>query len=154
VSASIFEKWSHRNTAVLLNGGIFMARPKKETEQKVKNLIMLRLTDTQYEIVCEYARLMGLPPAVYVRKIVTEGRHPIRCNIVRNDEKIDKLIAQLSRVGNNLNQITRFFNQGGSSAPEIVKEIREAIRQIYDMSEVLDQIESDTSYGSIETHSE
>lgn len=54
-----------------------MARPKKETEQKVKNLIMLRLTDTQYEIVCEYARLMGLQPAVYVRKVVTEGRHPI-----------------------------------------------------------------------------
>ena len=133
---------------------LFMARQKKETEQKVKNLIMLRLTDTQYEIVCEYARLMGLPPAVYVRKVVTEGRHPIRCNIVRDDEKIDKLIAQLSRVGNNLNQITRFFNQGGSSTPEIVKEIREAIRQIYDMSEVLDQIESDTSYGSIETHSE
>ena len=131
-----------------------MARPKKETEQKVKNLIMLRLTDTQYKIVCEYARLMGLPPAVYVRKVITEGRHPIKCNIVRNDEKIDKLIAQLSRVGNNLNQITRFFNQGGSSTPEIVKEIREAIRQIYDMSEVLDQIESDTSYGSIETHSE
>ena len=85
--------------------GLFMARPKKETEQKVKNLIMLRLTDTQYEIVCEYARLMGLPPAVYVRKVVTEGRHPIQCNIVRNDEKIDKLIAQLSCVGNNLNQI-------------------------------------------------
>lgn len=57
---------------------------------------MLRLTDTQYEIVCEYARLMGLPPAVYVRKVITEGRHPIQCNIVRNDEKIDKLIAQLS----------------------------------------------------------
>ena len=124
-----------------------MARPKKETEQKVKNLIMLRLTDTQNEIV-------WLQPAVYVRKVVTEGRHPIQCNIVRDDEKIDKLIAQLSRVGNNLNQITRFFNQGGSSTPEIVKEIREAIRQIYDMSEVLDQIESDTSYGSIETHSE
>ena len=131
-----------------------MARPKKETEQKVNNLIMLRLTDTQYEIVCEYARLMGLPPAVYVRKVVTEGRHPIQCNIVRNDEKIDKLISHLSRVGNNLNQITRFFNQGGSATSAIVKEIRDAIRQIYDMSEVLDQIEGDTSYGSIKTHSE
>ena len=41
-----------------------------------------------------------------------------------------------------------------NNTQEIVKEIREAIRQIYDMSEVLDQIESDTSYGSIETHSE
>lgn len=127
-----------------------MARPKKETEQKVKNLIMLRLTDTQYEIVCEYARLMGLPPAVYVRKVVTEGRHPIKCNIVRDDEKIDKLIAQLSRVGNNLNQITRFFNQGGSSTPEIVKEIREAICEIYTLSEVFDKMDSDTTFTKMD----
>ena len=131
-----------------------MARPKKEAEQKVNNLIMLRLTDTQYEIVCGYARLMGLPPAVYVRKVVTEGRHPIVCSIVRDDEKMDKLIAELSRAGNNLNQISRFFHQGGSSTPQIEKEIRDAIRQIYDMSEVLDLMESDKSYGSIETHCE
>lgn len=66
-----------------------MARPKKEAEQKFEKLIMLRLTDTQYEIVCEYARMMGLPPAVYARQVITEGRHPINCNIVRDDETID-----------------------------------------------------------------
>ncbi len=127
-----------------------MARPKKETEQKVKNLIMLRLTDTQYEIVCEYARLMVFPPAVYVRKVVTEGRHPIQCNIVRSDEKIDKLIAQLSRVGNNLNRITRFFNQGGSATLEIVKEIRDAICEIYTLSEVFDKMDSDTTFTKMD----
>lgn len=46
------------------------------------------------------------------------------------------------------------FVLGGSSTPQIEKEIRDAIRQIYDMSEVLDRIESDKSYGSIETHCE
>lgn len=127
-----------------------MAKPKKETEQKAKNLIMLRLTDTQYEIVCEYARLMGLPPAVYVRKVVTEGRHPIQCNIVRDDEKIDRLIAQLSRVGNNLNQIARFFNQGGSATSEIVKEIRDAICEIYTLSEMFDKMDSDTTFTKMD----
>ena len=131
-----------------------MARPKNEAEQKFEKLIMLRLTDTQYEIVCEYARMMGLPPAVYARQVITEGRHPITCNIVRDDETIDKLTAQLSRIGNNLNQITRFFHQGGSSTPGIEAELRGAVRQIYDMSKALDKIESDTNYGSIKTHRE
>lgn len=84
-----FFKCSHRNARHYLKEALFMARPKKEAEQKFEKLIMLRLTDTQYEIVCEYARMMGLPPAVYARQVITEGRHPINCNIVRDDETID-----------------------------------------------------------------
>ena len=133
---------------------LFMARPKKETEQKVKNLIMLRLTDTQYEIVCEYARLMGLPPAVYVRKVVTEGRHPIMCNIVRDDENLNKAIAHLSKIGNNLNQMMRYFHQGGLLTPELIKDLHDGICEIYRLSEYFDKMESDKSYGSLKTHSE
>lgn len=131
-----------------------MARPKKQTEQKVKHNIMLRLTDTQYEIVSEYARLMGLPVAVYAREVITEGRHPIQCNIVRDDENLNKAIAQLSRIGNNLNQMMRYLHQGGLLTPEIQKDLHDSICEIYRLSEYFDCMESDKSYGNLKTHSE
>ncbi len=96
-----------------------MARPKKQAEHK--NNIMLRLTDTQYEIVSEYARLMGLPVAVYAREVVTEGRHPIQCNIVRYDENLNKAIAHLSKIGNNLNQMMRYFHGADCLRPKSKK---------------------------------
>ncbi len=129
-----------------------MARPKKQAEHK--NNIMLRLTDTQYEIVSEYARLMGLPVAVYAREVVTEGRHPIQCNIVRDDENLNKAIAHLSKIGNNLNQMMRYFHQGGLLTPEIKKDLHDGICEIYRLSEYFDKMESDKSYGSLKTHSE
>lgn len=131
-----------------------MARPKKQAEQKVKHNIMLRLTDTQYEIVCEYARLMGLPVAAYVREVITEGRHPIQCNIVRDDENLNKAITQLSRIGNNLNQMMRYLHQGGLLTPEIQKDLHNGIGEIYRLSEYFDRMESDKSYGNLKTHSE
>ncbi len=40
-----------------------MARPKKEKELQHKHQIMLRLTDTEYEIVSESAKAANLPLA-------------------------------------------------------------------------------------------
>ncbi len=131
-----------------------MAKQKKQTEQKAKNNIMLRLTDTQYEIVCEYAHLMGLPVAVYARQVITEGVHPIQCNIVRDDKNLNAAITQLSKIGNNLNQMMRYFHRGGVLTPEIKKDLHDAICEIYRLSEVFDEIESDTNYGNLKTHSE
>ena len=49
-----------------------MARPKKEIQKKKKNCIMLRLSDTEYEIVTNYAKEAGYPSAVYARKQILE----------------------------------------------------------------------------------
>ncbi len=45
-----------------------MARSKKDKELQHKHQIMLRLTDTEYEIVSESAKAAYLPLAEYVRK--------------------------------------------------------------------------------------
>ena len=43
-----------------------MARPKKDRELRHKHQIMLRLTDTEYEIVSENAKATHLPTAVQI----------------------------------------------------------------------------------------
>ena len=51
-----------------------MARPKKDKELQHKHQIMLRLTDTEYEIVSENAKTAHLPLAEYVRKQVMKQK--------------------------------------------------------------------------------
>ena len=47
-----------------------MARPKKDKELRHKHQVMLRLTNTEYEIVSENAKAATLPLAEYARKQV------------------------------------------------------------------------------------
>ena len=47
--------------------------------------------------------------------------------------EIKQLISQFGKIGNNLNQIARYFNQGGIISSEMKKEIRKALRDIYEM---------------------
>ena len=56
-------------------------------------------------------------------------------NSVSDDKikEIKKLIGELGKIGSNLNQIARYFNQGGIISSEMRKEIKKSLRDIYEM---------------------
>ena len=71
-----------------------MARPKKENALRHKHQIMLRLTDTEYEIVSESAESAHLPLAEYVRKQVMKQKVTAKYEIVADLPELKKLIAE------------------------------------------------------------
>lgn len=145
-----------------------MARPKKEKELRHLHQIMLRLTDTEYEIVSGNAEKSNLPLAKYARKQVMGREVKIKYEMVAALPELKKLIAEFGKIGSNLNQIARHFNSGGIHSPEMRKAINQGIADIYEMKkEVLKlagdftsiDYENDTmpggiAYGHSETHNE
>lgn len=110
-----------------------MARPKKEKELKRKHHIMLRLNDTEYEIISNAANSSHLPVAEYARKQLMNKRVDVKYEIVADVPELKKLIAEFGKIGSNLNQIARHFNQGGIHSQEMRREINQCIAAIYEM---------------------
>lgn len=110
-----------------------MARPKKEKELCHNRNIMLRLTDTEYEIISANAKAANLPLAKYVRKQVTNKKVTAKYEIVADVPELKKLIAGFGKIGSNLNQIARHFNSGGIHSQEMKKSINQGIADIYEM---------------------
>lgn len=128
-----------------------MARPKKESMKKKKNCIMLRLSDTEYDIITNYAKEAGYPPAVYVRKQVLEGQVKIECPIIIDIEELRKLTAEFGKIGSNLNQIAKYFHMGGIRSQAMQDEIHECITQLFSLREEVLRLAGDY-HGNIETH--
>ena len=138
-----------------------MARPKKDKELKHKHQIMLRLTDTEYEIVSESAKAAHLPLAEYVRKQIMKQKVTAKYEIVADLPELKKLVAEFGKIGNNLNQIARHFNSGGIHSQEMRRAIDQSVARIYEMKfEVLKMagdfqaVSGGHSHGNPETHSE
>ncbi|EOS39015.1 hypothetical protein C808_02332 [Lachnospiraceae bacterium M18-1] len=138
-----------------------MARPKKAKELQHKHQIMLRLTDTEYEIVSESAKAARLPLAEYVRKQVMKQKVTAKYEIMVDLPELKKLIAEFGKIGSNLNQIARHFNSGGIHSQEMRKKIDQSVTRIYEMKyEVLKMAGDFHSlaggyvHGDTETHSE
>ena len=110
-----------------------MARPKKEKALSHTHHVNLRLTDTQYEVISESAKLSGLTLSEYIRRQLREGTVIAKYEIVADVPELKKLIAEFGKIGSNLNQIARHFNSGGIHSQEIRKELNQCIADIYEM---------------------
>lgn len=129
-----------------------MARPKKEKELRHKHQIMLRLTDTEYEIVAENAKSANLPLAEYVRKQVMKQKVIAKYEIVADLPELKKLIAEFGKIGSNLNQIARHFNSGGIHSQAMRKAIEQSVSRIYELKYEVLKMAGDF-HGNTETHS-
>lgn len=145
-----------------------MARPKKENELRHKHQIMLRLTDTEYEIISESAKATNLPLAEYVRKQVMKQKVTAKYEIVADLPELKKLVAEFGKIGSNLNQIARHRGSGGIHSQAMRKAIEQSVSRIYELKyEVLKMagdfhsaaewhkgIPGGCFHGNTETHSE
>ncbi len=113
---------------------------------------MLRFTDTEYEIITENAKGAGLPLAEFLRKQITGKRVTVKYEIVADVPELKKLIAEFGKIGSNLNQIARHFNQGGIHSQEMRQAINQCIAEIYEMKYEVVKMAGDF-HGDTETHS-
>lgn len=127
-----------------------MARPKKETVPAKNHTLVVRLDDVQYSIVEGYAKQLGISMAEYIRRQAVHGKVEINYPIVAALPELQKLTDEFSAIGNNLNQIARYFNMGGLQSKAMREEINACISKIMEMRETVMGMAGDFR-GSAET---
>ena len=110
-----------------------MTRPQKEMDMKREHRVTIRLTDIEFSIIENAAEQAEMSISEYMRTQTMEGNVTARFEIVADVDEIKKLIGEFGKTGSNLNQIARYFNQGGIISSEMRNEIRKSLRDIYEM---------------------
>lgn len=110
-----------------------MTRPQKEMDMKREHRVTIRLTDIEFSIIENAAEQAEMSISEYMRTQTMEGNVTARFEIVADVDEIKKLIGEFDKIGSNLNQIARYFNQGGIISSEMRNEIRKSLRDIYEM---------------------
>lgn len=114
---------------------------------------MLRLTDTEYEIVAANAKAANLSLAEYARKQIMNKRVIVKYELVADLPELKKLIGEFGKIGSNLNQIARHFNSGGIHSQEMRKAINQSIARIYEMKYEVLKLAGEF-HGDTETYNE
>lgn len=128
-----------------------MARPKKEENLQHGHQVMVRFNDIEYELIKGYAEQAGYPVAVYVRKCSLGKIPQITYNIVADLPEIQKLAEEFGKIGNNLNQIAKFFHMGGARSLAMQNQISQCITELHDLREEVIRMAGDF-HGNTETH--
>lgn len=115
-----------------------MVRPKKDLSKP--NMLTLRVSDAELDVINGYAKKSGLSRSAYLRKTVIGKTPPIRYEIVYNSPKILKIFSNLANITGNLNQIAHHLNAGRGWTDELRREVNEAILEVREMRKELKEL--------------
>ena len=128
-----------------------MTRPKKDEQTVRSNSIHIRMNDTEYELLQERASAVNMSMAEFIRNALDNQQVTIKYEHVADVPEIKKLLAEFGKIGSNLNQIAKYFNQGGILSQEMRGEINKRLRDLYEMKYKVMEMAGDF-HGNIETY--
>ena len=104
---------------------------------KRSHIVKTRLDDEEHADFLRRLEIYDMNQSEFIREAISGAtiKPTIVATLVSDDllAAIGKLTAEYGRIGNNLNQIARYFNQGGIISSEMRKEIKKSLRDIYEM---------------------
>ena len=104
-----------------------MKKRRKVNELLHPNLIAVRLSDMQLERLDYNASILQVSRSEYIRILLMEKKIYHRVEVVTDFEELKQLLIEFEKIGSNLNQIARYFNNGGQRSLEIQEEIQRCI---------------------------
>lgn len=105
-----------------------MARPKLSPDERRDEIILFRCTLAEKAQIEEFASAFGMPISEYIRKRSLKKKMP--AHAVERLERA-KLATGLIRIGNNLNQVTKYFHTGRPT-PALLDSVLSDIRHCLD----------------------
>ena len=94
-----------------------MARPQKKSDDHRQHHLRARLTADELAVFEERVRAAGVCRSDYIRQAALTGRLAVAAPAKSNPA----LIAELNKIGVNLNQMTRTANANGRVPPELTR---------------------------------
>ena len=125
----------------------------KQNHLKYKNVITLKLTDIELNIVNRAATMTGLSRSEYIRQLILNGTVPVRYEIVADMDNLKKLVGEYGKIGSNLNQIAKYFNTGGMRSLAMEDEIHQCIADLFNLRKKVLEMAGETNGDSCLTSS-
>ena len=116
----------------------------KQNHLKYKNVITIKLTDIELNIVNRTASMAGLSRSEYIRQLILNGTVPV----ITDMDNLKKLFSEYGNIVSNLNQIAKYFNTGGMRSLSIEDEIHQCIADLFKLRKKVLEMAGDTNGGS------
>lgn len=125
-----FTSFTQRRTA----SGKETMRKKNANKAPVKSRhVDLRVDQASYDRIEAVARAANLSISEYIRQMLFKGKVTVKAEQVIDSADIKRALAELGRIGSNINQIARHYNGGGVRSKEMYEHTTHALSDLYDL---------------------
>lgn len=108
-----------------------MTRPRKKRSIAKGKKIDARVTEAEYLIIKENAENAGMSVSEFIRSSCLGKKVIIRKSTIVDMPEIREIKANLGKIGSNINQIAKYFNQGGYRSMNMIDSIHQCMDEMH-----------------------
>ena len=105
----------------------------KKKENGMSHWLSFRLDDELYNKIALMAEKTGKSKAECIRTMIDKGKVTVRQEIIADVPQLKQVIAQLGKIGSNINQIAHYYNGGGARSREMYEKTQQALADVFQM---------------------
>lgn len=105
-------------------------RKKKKLIPIREKQIHFRVTQEMFDLICTDAEKAGMSISVYCRNAVLNRRIVQRPLVFHDDTALVHELRNLNKLGSNLNQIARYFHEGGLMTNSLARELHHLLGEM------------------------
>lgn len=117
-----------------------MARPRKDETQRKGKQISIRFSEADYARIASAAKKQNTTVTDYLRDRSVHGKVETTFQIIADPEEVKKAARELNGILVNLQQISKYYNTGGTYSQAMQDAIRGAINSVLAMLAVLKRL--------------
>lgn len=117
-----------------------MARPKKDESLRKGKQISIRFSEAEYAKITELTKRQNTTVTDYLRDRSVHGKVETTLQIIADPEEVKKAARELNGILVNLQQISKYYNTGGTYSQAMQDAIRGAINSVLAMLAVLKRL--------------
>lgn len=89
------------------------------------------LSDREFEIFEKKIAKLGISKSEYIRNCILFGFPGRKTNF--SDEEADRIVYEMNRIGNNVNQIARYVNKEHDAQQAEIEEVKNLVWNLHDV---------------------
>ena len=109
-------------------------RKKREKKETRNHIVKARLNDQEYIKMMTICQYLKITPSTMIRALLDRGQvHAVVYENKVDDQTLtlmNKIITELGRIGNNINQIARVANTTGLDDPVLIENLNKALGEL------------------------
>ena len=110
-----------------------MARPQSDKNDHRNKQVMVRFTESEFDAIHSQAECAGKSLSAYIHQLALDGKVNVRYTLSPQTDELKPILSQLGKTGANLNQIARYYNEGGRETAQLRMDIQRCIADLYDL---------------------
>lgn len=116
-----------------------MTRSKKLDTPTKGRFVGFWISEELYHVASIEAKKAGLSQSAYWRSLAANQEIRQQPVLIHNVDAIVSELWQINKLGSNLNQIARYFNENGLMTNSLAKELQETLHMLQDSCGRLDR---------------